>query len=107
MITSFEFETIEDFEEFAENARDRICSCILFSLDRAFEDKEEDTVLFDVSVKQDINIYEIFLNKAEWVTALNSCIEVFTNSNMSDEAIDAYLLIKKIKEEVEVSEKGS
>jgi hypothetical protein len=98
MITSFEFDTVEDFEEFAENAREEICSCILFSLQKGYEDQEEDTILFDVTLKEDINIYEIFLNRAEWTTALDSCIEVFTDRNMSDEAIDAYLLRQKIKE---------
>jgi len=101
MLTSFEFETIEDFEEFAENARDKICSCILFSLTKAFEEKENDPILFDVTVRDDINVYEIFLNRSEWITGLTSCIEVFTQSNLADQAIDAYLLVQKLKEEVD------
>lgn len=107
MVTSFEFETVEEFEEFAENARDKICSCILFSLGKAFEEGENDPIIFDVTVRHDTNIYEIFLNKSEWITGLTTCIEVFTDRNLPDEAIDTYLLIQKLKQEVDISELSS
>lgn len=99
MQTVLNFKTVDEFEDFTENARDEICSCILLSLQEAFELQEvEPVVLFEVDIDEDVNTYEIYLHRDEWVTALSGCLEVLTERNRSDEAIDAYLLIKKIKE---------
>lgn len=99
MQTVLNFKTVDEFEDFTENARDEICSCILLSLQEAFELQEvEPVVLFEVDIDEDINTYEIYLHRDEWVTALSGCLDVLTERNRNDEAIDAYLLIKKIKE---------
>jgi len=99
MQTVLNFKTVDEFEDFTENARDEICSCILLSLQEAFELQEvEPVVLFEVDIDEDINTYEIYLHRNEWVTALSGCLDVLTERNRNDEAIDAYLLIKKIKE---------
>jgi hypothetical protein len=99
MQTVLNFKTVDEFEDFTENARDEICSCILLSLQEAFELEEtEPVVLFEVDIDEDINTYDIYLHRNEWVTALSGCLDVFTEYNRGDDAIDTYLLIKKIEE---------
>lgn len=97
MTTSFEFETVKELQQFAETARDEICSCILFSLNQAIEEDDDEPVVFDLSLKNGTDVYEMYLNKVEWDKALDTCLSFFTENNLSDQAIDTYLLIQKIK----------
>jgi hypothetical protein len=41
--------------------------------------------------------FEISLTSKEWLTALENCLKHYSEWEMSDEAIDTYLLIKKLK----------
>lgn len=103
MITSFEFETVEELQDFVENAKDKICSCILYSIEQALEEKEDEPVVFDMALKESLDLLEMYLHKDSWVKALNACLSYFTDNNFPDQAIDAYLLLEKIKDnEVEV-----
>jgi hypothetical protein len=98
MTTSFEFESVKELQQFAENARDEICSCIVLSLSQALEEGEEEPVIFELSLKEGSDLYEMYLNRAEWNKALDTCLEFFTDNNYPDQAIDTYFLIQKINE---------
>jgi hypothetical protein len=100
MTTSFEFETVEELQQFAENARDEICSCILLSLTKAFEDREIEPVIFTLNVENSPEIFEMYLQRQEWNKALSVCLDYFTVNNSPDQAIDTYFLIQKIDQEV-------
>lgn len=98
MTTSFEFETVKELQQFVESARDEICSCILFSLTQALEDGEEEPIVFDLSLKNGTDVYEMALNKEEWERALNTCLTYFSENNFPDQAIDTYFLLERIKQ---------
>lgn len=93
----FSFESIEEFIYFSNNSKDTICSCILSSLTTAFEENEANPILFEISLKDMENSYELSLDRSQWETALEKCLEILVEESKSDEAIDTYLLLQTIK----------
>lgn len=98
MTTSLNFNTVEEFTEYTQNARAEICSCILSSLQDAFEEEEEEPVVLEVTLNLSDFVYEIVIDRQEWITALTKCKDIFVESTLADEAIDAYQLIKKLEQ---------
>lgn len=98
MTTSLNFETVEEFTEYTQTARAEICSCILSSLQDAYEEQEDEPVVLEVTLSSDKHIYEIILNRQEWATALGVCRDIFVDNEFIDEAIDVYEFLKKLEQ---------
>jgi len=100
MSTLFEFETIEEFDKFSTD-KVTICNCLLSAVRTGLQEKNIQPVLFEVTAKDSNYTYEIYLDRKEWSSGLQTCLDVYTASDKFNEAIDAYSLLEELKAEVE------
>jgi len=63
----------------------------------AFDNKKKTAMLFEIQIEGLENSFEISLPIKEWIVALENCLKHYEEWEMSDEAIDTYLLIKELK----------
>lgn len=102
MTTSLKFNSLEEYIEYITTSKTDICSCILQGIENGLLEKDDNPEIFKFSIgkdSEDQNAYSMFLDKKEWITGLSNCLRIFTDDNRSDDAIDTYLLIKKIYNE--------
>jgi hypothetical protein len=100
MSTLFEFDTVEEFDKLTSE-KVTICNCLLSAVQTGLNENNIQPVLFEITVKDSDYTYEIYLDRSEWPSGLQTCLEVYTASNKFDEAIDAYNLLKEVKAVVE------
>lgn len=100
MTTSLNFKTFEQYTEYMETARAEICSCTLPILQEAYDEKEDNPLIMAASITGEDGVYEMTLARNQWPTMLEKCIEILsTTAKYENDAIDAYLLLKKLREE--------
>lgn len=93
----FEFADMEEFTEFFSEKTPRMTLLIAKAISVAVRTKKKTANMFEVSIQGGDTSFEISLPKSQWETALGACLKYFEEWEMGDEAIDTYLLLKKIK----------
>ena len=93
----FEFKDKEEFIEFLSDKTPKMTVLIFNAINQAIKSKKKSADLFEVSFETGDTCFEISLPKSQWETALTSCLKHFEDFEMSDDAIDAYLLLKELK----------
>lgn len=100
MTTLLNFETIEEYTNYMENARAEICSCALQALLEAYDDKEDNPSIMSAAIANENEVYEMSLARNQWPVMLEKCLEILSEEKeYADDAIDAYLLLEKLKQE--------
>jgi hypothetical protein len=92
---------IEDLQELEAIFRERsvdMTNNIQQGIKEAFDNKKKTAMLFEIQIEGLENSFEISLPIKEWIVALENCLKHYEEWEMSDEAIDTYLLIKELKE---------
>ena len=92
---------IEDLQELEAIFRERsvdMTNNIQQGIKEAFDNKKKTAMLFEICIEGLENSFEISLPVKEWIIALENCLKHYEEWEMSDEAIDTYLLIKELKE---------
>ena len=93
----FEFKDMGEFTESFSERTPRMTLLIAKSISEAVKAKKKTANMFEVSIEGGDTSFEISLPKSQWETALGACLKYFEEWEMSDEAIDTYLLLKKVK----------
>lgn len=91
---------IEDLQELEAIFRERsvdMTNNIREGIQEAFDNKKKTAMLFEICIEGLENSFEISLPIKEWIVALENCLKHYEEWEMSDEAIDTYLLIKELK----------
>jgi hypothetical protein len=91
---------IEDLQELEAIFRERsvdMTNNIQQGIKEAFDNKKKTAMLFEIQIEGLENSFEISLPIKEWIVALENCLKHYEEWEMSDEAIDTYLLIKELK----------
>lgn len=92
---------IEDLQELEAIFRERsvdMTNNIQQGIKEAFDNRKKTAMLFEIQIEGLENSFEISLPIKEWIVALENCLKHYEEWEMSDEAIDTYLLIKELKE---------
>lgn len=69
------------------------------SIQEAVTTKKRVAQLFEIQMEGVEGSFEISLPKKEWIIALENCLRHYEEWEHSDDAIDTFLLIKKLKDE--------
>ena len=93
-----QFENAAEFETLFKRKTEEVTDAIVESIEQAITDRKKVADLFEVSF---VNVKEAFiisLNRSQWVTALNSCLDHYhENSSDPDKAIDTWKLLEIAK----------
>lgn len=92
------FNNIEEYEQFVKTESVEVLKSVLEAIKEAVSYNRKEAELFELFFKGSKYSYKLTLERAEWIPALDKCIEVFTNKKESDLAIDSYYLKEIVKE---------
>lgn len=93
-----QIESLQELEEIFREKSVDMTNNIKEGIEEAMKNKKKTALLFEIQVEGLENIFEISLTSKEWIIALENCLKHYGEWEMSDEAIDTYLLIKELKE---------
>jgi hypothetical protein len=72
-------------------------SAILVGVQKAFKGNKKSAPFLEIFIEDAAAEVTISLTRSQWQPALEKSLEYFQKYEMSDESIDAYLLLKEIK----------
>jgi hypothetical protein len=93
-----EIHSLEELESIFRERSVDMTNNIREGIQEAFDKKKKTALLFEIHIEGLDNSFEISLPIRQWTIALENCLKHYEEWEMSDEAIDTYLLNKKIKE---------
>jgi hypothetical protein len=90
------FQNTDEFERVFKKKDKEVTDAIAKGIQKALTSKKNTALLFEITFEKVDMSYLISLPKKQWNTALQSCLEHYTDLGESDKAIDVYLLKKQI-----------
>lgn len=94
------FQNTDEFERVFKKRDLEITDSIYESIEEASNSKKKTANLFEISF-EDVDItYDITLPNSQWETALQACLDIYTELSESDKAIDTYLLKKRVSKQI-------
>lgn len=92
-----QIESLDELESIFREKSVDMTNNIREGIQEAFEKKKKTALLFEIELEGMDTSFEISLTSKEWVTALENCLRHYEEWEMSDDAIDTWQLIQKIK----------
>jgi len=92
---------IEDLQELEQIFREKsvdMTDNIREGIEEAMKSGKKTALLFEIEMEGIDTSFEISLTSKEWIIALENCLKHYEEWEMSDEAIDTFLLIKELKD---------
>lgn len=93
-----QIESLQELEEIFREKSVDMTNNIKEGIEEAMKNRKKTALLFEIQMEGLDNVFEISLTFKEWIIALENCLKHYEEWEMSDEAIDTYLLIKELKE---------
>lgn len=100
-----DFDSFQDYENFIKEESVEVMKAVSDSIKEAVTYNQESALLFELYFKGGKYAYELTLDRDQWETTLDKCIEVFTKHREPDLAIDTYYLKEMVRELFPESEK--
>ena len=98
--------TVEGINEISDMFREKtvdMTTSIRNSIQEALDQNKKTANLFEVEFEGVETIMEITLPRNQWKTALDNCLKHFEEWEMGDDALDTYLILKKLNQDAETS----
>ena len=92
-----QIESLDELESIFREKSVDMTNSIRESIQEALDKGKKTALLFEIELEGMYTSFEISLTSKEWVTALENCLKHYTEWEMSDDAIDTWQLIQKIK----------
>lgn len=93
-----QIESLDELEGIFREKSVDMTNNIKEGIEEAIKNKKKTALLFEIELEGMDTSFEISLTSKEWIIALENCLKHYGEWEMSDEAIDTYLLIKELKE---------
>lgn len=94
-----QIESVEHLDDIFRTKSVEMTDTIKTSIQDAYNANKRTAQLFEIEIIGGDNTFEISLGKTQWITALENCLRHYEEWGHSDDAIDTYMLIKKLKDE--------
>ena len=91
------FRDTKDFEGLFKNKKRNVTDGIVSGIEEAMKHNKKSAPLFQLTFDTVDRAYEISLPQAEWVNALESCLDHYHALGEADEAIDTWKLLEAAK----------
>lgn len=95
----YNFDTPAEYIDFVKSNKTEVVTSIVQGINIALELGLDNAVLMELNFDRHKQAFEISLDKSQWEASLDACIEIFMENNESDNAIDTYLVKKKLIEQ--------
>ena len=92
-----QIESLEELESVFKEKTVDMTSNIRDSIQEAVNNRKKTALLFEIEVDGMDTSFEVSITTKEWMTALENCLKHYEEWGMSDEAIDTWQLIQKVK----------
>jgi hypothetical protein len=94
-----EIDSLEELEAMFKEKSVEMTDAIRESIQEAYDSKKRTALLFEIQIEGVENAFEISITRKEWIIALENCLRHYEEWEHGDDALDTYLLIKKLKDE--------
>lgn len=94
-----EIDSLEELEAMFREKSVELTDAIRESIQEAFDNKKRTALLFEIQIGGVESAFEISITRKEWIIALENCLRHYEEWEHGDDALDTYLLIKKLKDE--------
>jgi len=94
-----EIDSLEELEAMFKERSVEMTDAIRESIQEAYDSKKRTALLFEIQIEGVENAFEISITRKEWIIALENCLRHYEEWEHGDDALDTYLLIKKLKDE--------
>lgn len=91
------FENTDEFERVFKATDEEVTDAMVEGIQEAFTYQKKSAELFEVTFEDADLVYEITLPSTQWELALETCLNHYRDLELSDKAIDTYLLQKDIR----------
>lgn len=99
MIKEITVNTLAEFKTKLESKDVDIATVIYEAVKKGITRKYKSVGVFNVLLKKDpLSVYKFKLERSQWGTALNTCMEIFSMNDMFEECIEIQEFLKKLKE---------
>lgn len=93
------FRNLQEYENYFLVNKIDITRQIVKSISESSDQNIPEAKICDVMFGENNQlVYEISVDSDEWIPSLESCLKIFLDQNFSDDAIDTYLVKKKLLE---------
>jgi hypothetical protein len=92
-----QIESLEELESVFKEKTVDMTTNIRDSIQEAVNNRKKTALLFEIEVDGMDTSFEVSITTKEWMTALENCLKHYEEWGMSDEAIDTWQLIQKVK----------
>jgi len=94
-----EIDSLEELEAMFKEKSVELTDAIRESIQEAFDNDKKTALLFEIQIEGVESALEISITRKEWIIALENCLKHYIEWEHSDDQIDTYMLIKKLKDE--------
>lgn len=91
------FENTNEFERVFKAQDEEVTDAMVVGIQEAFTYQKKSAELFEITFDDVDIVYEITLPASQWEMALETCLNHYRDMELSDKAIDTYLLQKDIR----------
>jgi hypothetical protein len=91
------FENTDEFERVFKATDEEVTDTMVEGIQEAFTYQKKSAELFEITFEDADLVYEITLPSTQWELALETCLNHYRDLELSDKAIDTYLLQKDIR----------
>jgi len=92
----YNFDSPTEYVNFVKTNKSEVTKAIVQGINLALDLELDNAVILELNFDRQKQAFEISLDKSQWETSLNACIDIFVENNESDNAIDTYLVKKKL-----------
>jgi len=92
----YTFDDKQQYLQYFKTNKLEVTKNIVEGIDYSLEHELSSALVFELNFKGTSVAYEITIDKEDWEKTLDACLEIFTEFEDADGAIDTYLVKKKL-----------
>ena len=92
------FADLEEYSNYIKTSKVEIATVMFKSIEEAIKVNAKSASVFEIFFEGEEFVYEVTIEQHEWINTLESCLEIFTEKESPDNAIEVYQLLEIAKE---------
>lgn len=92
------FADLEEYSNYIKTSKIEIATVMYKSIEEAIKANAKEASVFEIFFEGEEFVYEVTIEQHEWINTLESCLEIFTEKESPDNAIEVYQLLEIAKE---------
>jgi len=91
------FKNTDKFEILFRSRTLKVTDAIVSGIEQAMQDNKKQANLFEITFEEVETAYEVSLNRSEWQSALENCLDHYHSLEMADQQIETWKLLEAAK----------